>query len=169
MMISGSNLGFNCLDNSYYFSKYGQIWGWATWKRAWRKYEKNVNPLNSNIKYMNNMEKIYWQNNFERIKWDVQFAVYSIWLNNGIAILPSVNLVTNIGFDLQATNYKLKDNPNANIESKILTFPMIHPNLIRTDDDLDSRIFFNSYYKSFLQRFWDLIKLKCIYYFNRFI
>jgi hypothetical protein len=27
---------------SYYFSKISHIWGWATWKRAWEKYDVNI-------------------------------------------------------------------------------------------------------------------------------
>lgn len=40
--------GFNYQDGiirgsgSYYFSQLSHIWGWATWKRAWDKYDVNV-------------------------------------------------------------------------------------------------------------------------------
>ena len=40
MMIGGSNpLKDFEIENAYTFSKYYQIWGWATWKRAWDKYD----------------------------------------------------------------------------------------------------------------------------------
>jgi hypothetical protein len=40
MHISGDNFQFgNKIGNaSYYFSNFGLIWGWATWKRDWRYY-----------------------------------------------------------------------------------------------------------------------------------
>ena len=40
MLISGSNLGMKSGESSYYFSRYGQIGGWATWRSAWEKFEK---------------------------------------------------------------------------------------------------------------------------------
>ncbi|WP_317189876.1 hypothetical protein [Mycobacterium avium] len=41
MMISGNNHLFGHADitDSYYFSRYPHVWGWATWKRAWAKYD----------------------------------------------------------------------------------------------------------------------------------
>ena len=40
-MISGNNHGFRIYDDSlsYSFSKHGAIWGWASWRRAWRLYD----------------------------------------------------------------------------------------------------------------------------------
>lgn len=45
--ISGTNLqgGTVIGDGSYYFSRYGGIWGWATWSRAWNKYDFNMTGL----------------------------------------------------------------------------------------------------------------------------
>ena len=45
MHISGVNFqqknsDFRCSD-SYYFSRLPHIWGWATWKRAWKNYDVN--------------------------------------------------------------------------------------------------------------------------------
>jgi len=42
--ISGDNFqhGKRRGENSYYFSKYVHIWGWATWKRAWELYDVNM-------------------------------------------------------------------------------------------------------------------------------
>ena len=38
-MISGTNyIGFKNYSNKY-FSKHYIIWGWATWRSAWKKYD----------------------------------------------------------------------------------------------------------------------------------
>ena len=29
-------------DGSYYFSRYADPWGWATWQRAWKHYDKDL-------------------------------------------------------------------------------------------------------------------------------
>ena len=41
-MISGNNFFEDKkIKNSYIFS-YGNIWGWASWKRAWQNYDVNI-------------------------------------------------------------------------------------------------------------------------------
>ena len=50
MHISGSHL----LDKKMnpFFSKYPYIWGWATWKRAWKNYSIDVNFFKLTRKYL---------------------------------------------------------------------------------------------------------------------
>jgi hypothetical protein len=146
MMISGSNLGFTSGDSSYFFSKYGQIWGWATWKESWKKFERQIKIDDKDLKFNSRREQRYWNNNFSKVIWDVQWAVYSIWKNKGIAILPNVNLISNIGFGSDATNYTDENNINAEIKTNSINFPMNHPNRIETDIELDNRIFIKSYF-----------------------
>ena len=40
-IISGNNFVYPKIktDYSYYFSRYPHIWGWATWRRSWEKYD----------------------------------------------------------------------------------------------------------------------------------
>jgi hypothetical protein len=146
MMISGSNLGFTSGDSSYFFSKYGQIWGWATWKESWKKFERQIKIDDEDLKFNTRKEQRYWNNNFTKVIWDVQWAVYSIWKNKGIAILPNVNLISNIGFGSDATNYTDENNINAEIKTNSIDFPMNHPNRIEFDTVLDNRIFIKSYF-----------------------
>ena len=53
----------------------------------------------------------YWSKEFQTMKdnkldtWDFQWA-FTIWENNGLAILPNVNMISNIGFGLEATHTK---------------------------------------------------------------
>jgi len=44
MTISGDNFQFGRrrTNYSYYFSRYHHIWGWATWKRAWKYYDLDM-------------------------------------------------------------------------------------------------------------------------------
>ena len=43
MHICGSNfLVERAMPYSYYFSRYGHVWGWATWARAWRHMDVNL-------------------------------------------------------------------------------------------------------------------------------
>ncbi|QNF32333.1 nucleotide-diphospho-sugar transferase [Adhaeribacter swui] len=120
MHINGVNFqdGIVRGTGSYYFSKICHVWGWATWRRAWEKYDiemKEVetffeyNIYKSVINYPNSLK--YWQSAFYKTKqglidtWDYQW-VYSVWKNNGLAIASNYNLVSNIGFDEMATHTK---------------------------------------------------------------
>jgi hypothetical protein len=108
--ISGHNLLFqNFVAEDYFFSKLASVWGWATWKRVWQKYDFEMKELENfkNQKLIQNItadyaEQKYWLNFFDEIKskninnWDYQL-VFACFINNGLTIVPNVNLVTNIG------------------------------------------------------------------------
>lgn len=112
MHISGNNFQLGNDKNeqsSYYFSRYPHIWGWASWKRAWLKYDiemKNYPKLLNNkkfVKYADNfILKLVYENKLST--WDSQW-LYSVNFENGLSILPRYNLVKNIGFsEKNATN-----------------------------------------------------------------
>ena len=117
-LISGSNFQKNRIigDGDYYFSKYAHCWGWSTWKRAWIKYDKNLNfwetwKKSKNWKnfHRNNFEKRYWTKIFNKVKdnkidsWAYVWLA-SVWFNNGVTITPNCNLIQNIGFNVNATS-----------------------------------------------------------------
>lgn len=114
--ITGSNFqdGKKRGNSSYYFSRYSYVWGWATWKRAWEKYDFEMSQL-QNFKVKNKISKIFddkqeqdfWIKQFENAKsidtWDYQWT-FALWDNNGITITPNTNLTKNIGFGPDATH-----------------------------------------------------------------
>ncbi len=111
-MISGNNFLPDDLSQpaNYYFSRIPHIWGWATWRRAWQKYDVTMSDWpdfskNNSIKNIwkkKNVQK-YWSKIFKDTyegnidTWDYQWN-YAIWKNNGLSVVPDVNLVSNIGF-----------------------------------------------------------------------
>jgi hypothetical protein len=149
MMISGDNMQFGKRfdDASYYFSNFPHIWGWATWKRAWDAYDVNMatypefkkNDGIANI-FKDKKMQTYWLNLFDMLyagkidTWDGQW-VYAIYKERGLTILPSVNLVTNLGFDQNATHTKRKD-MFSNIPTEPIT-DIIHPTKITANDEAD--------------------------------
>lgn len=110
MMISGDNFLPNFeIKDSYTFSKFFSIWGWATWRRAWVKYDVDMKSWDSpsykrkikeiyNKKYMRtHMTKMFDDVYANRLKtWDVQW-LYTCLMHDGLCIIPYVNLVSNIG------------------------------------------------------------------------
>lgn len=140
-MISGDNFLFNKIKikESYYFTRLGHIWGWASWKRAWDHYDLEMKDFPT-FKKENKIKKIlnkrmhqnYFLTTFEEHysdfpnTWDWQW-VYNIWNNNGFCIAPSVNLISNIGFSSKATHTTDPKNKDANIPIGSLIFPLSHP------------------------------------------
>jgi hypothetical protein len=118
MQISGSNYLGNDYspEGDYYFSALNDIWGWATWRRAWNKFDLNMPgydefKVNGGVKKylqdrnMSNWLTMYFDDakNLEASVWSSQWA-YAIAKNNALTIVPSKSLVDNIGFDDQGTH-----------------------------------------------------------------
>ncbi|MDD4829857.1 MAG: nucleotide-diphospho-sugar transferase, partial [Bacteroidales bacterium] len=142
-MISGDNFqnGIKRGDASYYFSAYTHIWGWATWKRTWQEYDFSLNNISKKgfkkiLKQYFSLwnERQVWLDKFVLMKksvidtWDYQLS-FNIWKNQGINIMPNVNLVSNIGFGELSTHTNDNNNVLANIPSKPI-WPINHPDLI---------------------------------------
>ncbi len=140
-MISGNNFQFGKkrTEYSYYFSQYNHIWGWASWRRAWKNFDvemklwpeirdddglKDILNNNKSIKYWKNIfEKTY---NGEIDTWDYQWT-FACWIQNQLTILPNVNLVANIGFGKDAVNTKNISDNRANRDIQKKEFPLNHP------------------------------------------
>ena len=153
MAISGDNFQFgrNPTGYSYYFSRYPHCWGWATWRRAWQHYDIDL-KLWPKIRDGNWLQAIfkepttvkYWQKIFQAIYdkkithgWDYRWT-FACWIQNGLIILPHVNLVTNIGFGAGASNTTDSTSKNANLPIQAMSFPLEHPPFVlchfRADD-----------------------------------
>jgi hypothetical protein len=144
-------------DYSYYFSRSGHIWGWATWKRAWKLFDFNMN-LYEKVKdqgffnnfFLNPVEKIYRLRKFEKTVakrgyidwWDYQWD-FARFINSGLAIVPQKNLVRNLGFGINATHTTNSRNMNASLQTNELEFPLRHPPFIVRDVQSDKRYFTN--------------------------
>jgi len=111
MMISGMNYLFNKIEinESYFFSRYYPIWGWATWKRAWSQYDLTMsdwpdynsqnflNHIYCHTKIASFLHDMFQKAYFNKIDtWDIQW-VFACVINNGLAICPKYNLISNIG------------------------------------------------------------------------
>ena len=105
------------ITESYFFSKYNHIWGWASWRRAWNLYElENLDFEHDfeKICFHNSKEKKYWHKTFIRYfegkvnTWDYPWT-FSVWKNNGLAVYPSKNMIKNIGFREDSTHIKNAD------------------------------------------------------------
>jgi hypothetical protein len=141
MSIGGSNFQFDREpgDDSYYFSRYPMIWGWATWRRAWLANDTGMTawPEFSNSDRLRELLPgpsaiAYWthilETNFhDRDAWDRAWLL-SCWLNDGLHAIPSVNLVSNVGFREDATHTRPEDGVLlGDLPTRPMEFPLRHP------------------------------------------
>ncbi|MGB5896286.1 MAG: hypothetical protein WBG58_19075 [Ignavibacteriaceae bacterium] len=153
MMISGNNfLGkLGQKECSYHFSAFNLIWGWATWKRAWNLYDDEMNDWNDLKEgdFLNNILQDdvsvkYYRTIFQEVyedkinSWAYRW-LYSMFREDGLSIVPSNNLVTNIGFGTEATNAKSNSHHTADIIAEEIEFPLMHPP--KTERDLEADMF----------------------------
>lgn len=153
MHISGNNFQFgqNRSNYSYYFSRYPHIWGWATWRRAWDKFDFNLTELQNVVKFnclidvLKNEKYVnFWKQKFQEVSeekiphiWDYQWT-FACWIQNGLSILPKVNLVSNIGFGADATHTIKKTNKFGNLPLELMDFPLNHPPFMIQDVKADN-------------------------------
>ena len=139
MMIGGSNYLLDELDiqESFCFSRYFAIWGWATWRRAWAKYDLSMKDWpklrqqNQLASYYNDffMRK-YVTSMFDKAyrgdvdTWDAQWF-YSCLFNNGLSAVPRKNLISNIGLEGTHTSRDVSNHnfPVFGIKPEVLIFP----------------------------------------------
>lgn len=120
MSIAGTNYqqGRRRGEDSYYFSKFPHIWGWASWRRAWAHYDVEMSSWPQAKKdqwittvFPTRAEHEFWTEMIDRVytgkinTWDMQWA-YACWRQGGFGIIPNTNLITNIGAGPEATHTK---------------------------------------------------------------
>lgn len=153
MMISGDNFQGGQVrgDGSYYFSRYANTWGWATWKRAWDRYDTTLSLLPEFIEKgaiaairPSVDEQKHWQPYFKKLRggvhsaWDAKW-IFALWAHDGVALVPKVNLVVNEGFGSEATHTKNGTSPAG--ESHAFPPPYCVPTDSCTDEAADRYIF----------------------------
>jgi len=155
MHVSGSNTlpGDHFTGDSYYFSRYPQIWGWATWRRAWRHYDVRLaswpaireSPGFHGI-FSDDLERRYFLEHFEDFHanapntWDVQWT-YACWCQSGLSVTPAVNLISNIGFGAEATHTANPDSPLAGLATGRVG-ALQHPAQMLRQASADQRYFY---------------------------
>jgi hypothetical protein len=152
-MINGCNFQFGrgrekSNDSSYYFSRCPHIWGWASWRRAWRFYDKNATlwPILRESGalaqfFPGESDYRYWRKAFDRVyngeidTWDYQLCL-ALWRQNMLSVAPSVNLVSNIGFGKDATHTKI-GGIHSEMSVEAMRFPLEHPASVLPDAAAD--------------------------------
>lgn len=164
MHISGDNFQFGKtkIETDYYYSYYAQTWGWATWRRAWQKFDWQINtwPDFLHANKINNIfkdkkQKKYWLKFLQAIYekkynfWDAKW-MFAVWQNNGLAVIPRKNLISNIGYGNDATHTRVQSKL-ANVKCEKLTITN-SPKDIIANTTADKVTFANYYETSLLNK-----------------
>lgn len=168
-MISGNKVLYTYeLKESYYFSRFVRIWGWATWKRVWKEYDANI-PNWSSLRNSDLLSQIlktkaavkYWKTILDEVKsgiidaWSLQLQLDQ-FKNKGLTVIPSKNLVINLGFDnSDATNTKGSGGLYQKMKLESLTFPLSHPDLVEQNieaDEMEIKLFHKFGFKEKIRR-----------------
>lgn len=154
----GAVCGFNHFDLqtdktvSYHFSSHMDIWGWATWRRAWAKYDVEWQDLRGKTdaiidgSRLNGFSQKFLKTHVRCLEkgmntWDIQWFLYSLanhWLN----VVPRVRLVSQTGIDALEATHTGGYNCFASKWSTctgMFPFPLVHPVAIECDFIADKR------------------------------
>lgn len=165
MYISGNNFMFNevTFQHSYSFSRHNHIWGFATWRRAWQKYDPE----------MTGFEEAFSSHFFDKLipdsrirkeyitilnavklgtvdTWDYQWF-FNTWCAGGVGVIPSQNLVSNIGYGALALNTFRDNHILANIPVNDIGSVISHPEEITTNKEIE-RVYLKRVFPPFLVR-----------------
>jgi hypothetical protein len=122
-------------SHSYFFASAGHIWGWATWRRAWEGYDADLTewasrrdtfldgatPLQQALARKFDAATEGRKNTWARA-WHHHVAVHA-----GLVVVPSVNLVRNVGLGRDATHTTSSRHSLGGLPVGRLPRPLEHP------------------------------------------
>lgn len=169
MSIGGINMSGNRFpgNSSFVFSRYVLVWGWASWKRAWRHYDVDLCDWPSAELYrlleqttLSAGAAKYFRYALDLVKsgeidtWDAQWML-AHFRQRGACILPAKNLISNIGFDSSATNTRSRGSRLAGTPTEALTPPYVSPLDMAFDFETDrelERLFYRLFGPNWLRK-----------------
>ena len=137
MCINAQNRSYrNDINDSYIYSCRENCWGWASWARAWQKMDMSMSSVPSLTYWFLSgklgffeafMQRRVFKNAYKNLdhfsSWAYRWFL-SILVNNGLVIVPGVNLAINIGTD-GGTHYEAGDvDPFANLALNHIKWPL---------------------------------------------
>ncbi|HEX5104364.1 MAG TPA: glycosyltransferase family 2 protein [Pirellulaceae bacterium] len=155
--------------DSYFFSKYFFCWGWASWRRAWQRFDVTMRDWpawkqNGGLASFaeSSAELKYWKRALDAVhggktdSWALPFALAS-FRHGGLNVVPAVNLVSNTGFGDDSTHTRCARHPLANLPVRALG-TLQHPATVARNAPADRALFSRCYLpprSSPWQRLWN--------------
>ena len=150
MQIAGSNLAAPSeayMGYSYSFNEFSPVWGWATWRESWARYDFAMSTwpqfrdsglmagLPAGRRWQAAMRRDWERAYRGEATWDHQWQ-YAVMSGHGLSVSPSVNLVANLGFRADATQTILAGDL-AEIPTAPMSFPLRHPPMVAENPMLE--------------------------------
>jgi len=137
-------------DASYTFSYFHNVWGWASWARAWKLYDKEMSSW-PEVRKTNMLRRqfgfrmaLQWEDSYASIMkheidtWDYQWE-YAQQLVNGLSIVPKVNMIENIGLFSGTHMDSETEHHRKELELRRgeMDFPLVHPRKVERNKKFD--------------------------------
>jgi hypothetical protein len=153
MQISGGKLrsGLKWGPYNYFFSRHSNVWGWATWRRAWQLYDIRVKSwpqvrdtrwLEEIVRdpevarFLGDQFEIANQSETRWCTWDYQWT-FACWRQQGLCVHPNAELITNVGCREDGTHMRWGENKFAHIPLEEMAFPLQHPPHVIPHEEAD--------------------------------
>lgn len=163
--ISGVNLRIGPTEEaSYRFSRFLPVWGWATWRRAWRRNDAGLVGW-ERLRRTAWIEDLGGKRFGRKMRgfldsvmdgscdtWDYGWFL-SCWRHGMVGCLPAVNLVENLGFGSPLASHCQRGHSPLPPPGK-LAWPLRHPRTRRIDPRADAVVFERLYAPSPILRAW---------------
>lgn len=119
--ISGYSYPIKNKKKGNYFLRLGECWGWGTWRRSWKLFERDGNKLLNLIEKKNLVSEFNFYdsyNYFRQLKnfclkknssWAIRWYA-SLFLANKLTYYPEKTLIQNIGMDGKGTHSENTNN-----------------------------------------------------------
>ena len=141
-LVGGFNNGASGSSSSkYFFSRFPEIWGWATWANTWHDFRDA--PLASGwskeeaSEAIQHVESRIAQRRLSRLSalnksistWDIDFALHLV-NRELLTVLPKTNLIINIGFGDSATHTRIEPLGLIRTRGRV-TWPLVEPEVVK--------------------------------------
>lgn len=145
-------------DPNYFFLKGADCWGWGTWSKSWKLFEKNGNILKKKLINKNLINEFNFNNSFDYMRmlkdqvkgknnsWAIRWYA-SAFLKNKLTLYPKNSFVKNIGIDGSGTHGS-SFNEKYNIKSFNLNYVSIEKAKISVKENFHIRKKFEDYFNS---------------------
>ena len=156
-------------ESSYVFSHLSFIWGWASWRRAWEKMQFNFEGLEEFKETVawkqflkNPLARLYLLDKFRAVQqgrintWDYALF-YSILKDNGLCIVPKINLVQNVGVGEEDATNTTGDNREARRRAGAMQFPLNHPPHKSVQPSLEALFFYTTQKRRLRLWLWSIL------------
>lgn len=154
MMISGNNYKLDSSDTvkeSYLFARNYSCWGWATWRSAWAKFDRDLEDwgeekLHKSLNYLSDNKYVQQHYRFifdlakkdERDIWDYQWQFACIF-NYSLCIVPQKNMISNIG--VQGVHFSGDSPVLFRKRYEINVNEMLHPRYVYPDLNFEDELY----------------------------